>query len=200
MSTEQRLLAKIISYEEMLSPYVDTPCWICSLYRGAREAYRIWVGEIPTGLWVLHFCDQPKCINPEHLWLVTYADNVQDRCEKGRSATGTNNGQHTHPKKRARGNRHWTRLYPEKVLRGENHGLVKNPLAAATGDRNGSRLYPERLKRGEEVNTAVLSTAEVLFIRYWCDKGYSQKELAKIFRVNPPAISKIHRRQTWRHV
>jgi HNH endonuclease len=50
-----------------------------------REAYRLFVGEIPSGLLVLHSCDNPVCINPDHLFLGTYADNRRDMCLKGRN-------------------------------------------------------------------------------------------------------------------
>jgi HNH endonuclease len=49
-----------------------------------RESYKIFKGEIPTSLNVCHTCDNRKCINPDHLWIGTAKDNIQDAILKGR--------------------------------------------------------------------------------------------------------------------
>ena len=59
-----------------------------------RVSYLLNKGDIPVGMLVLHTCDTPSCINPDHLWLGTYQDNVDDMKIKGRERIlyGENNG------------------------------------------------------------------------------------------------------------
>ncbi|QHB47973.1 hypothetical protein CHF19_10 [Pseudomonas phage CHF19] len=56
-----------------------------------RIAYEKANGPIPKGLFVMHRCDNPSCINPNHLTLGTEADNRNDMYAKGRNAKGTMN-------------------------------------------------------------------------------------------------------------
>ena len=52
-----------------------------------RVAWESAHGPIPTGMHVLHECDTPACVNVEHLFLGTHADNVRDMMSKGRHAS-----------------------------------------------------------------------------------------------------------------
>jgi len=76
-------------------------CWECTSHSGARGGYpqiqrdgkyyllsrfmyKKYIGEIPDGMLIRHKCDNPKCINPEHLEIGTSKDNAQDKIKRNR--------------------------------------------------------------------------------------------------------------------
>lgn len=79
----------------------DKGCWLwqLSVYQGTgygqlhvrpkkllahRVSYEVFVGAIPKDKCVLHKCDVRRCCNPEHLFLGSKRDNIQDAIQKGR--------------------------------------------------------------------------------------------------------------------
>lgn len=64
-------------------------------FRAHRVSWEAFNGAIPKGIQVLHNCpsgDNPKCINPDHLFLGTHKDNMKDCVNKNRRPRGENNG------------------------------------------------------------------------------------------------------------
>ena len=53
-------------------------------WRAHRMAYVLEVGPIPAGMMVLHSCDRPRCVRPDHLRIGTHADNMRDMSRKQR--------------------------------------------------------------------------------------------------------------------
>lgn len=105
----------IDSWNSMVMPEPNTGCWIWagahtpqgygvfewpgvkprSTTTAHRAGYILLRGD-PGALWVLHKCDNPWCVNPDHMFLGTAADNMADMRAKGRAIDQTGK-----PKRRA---------------------------------------------------------------------------------------------------
>lgn len=96
--TPQDAFKKYVNMDGPVPTHVPDlgPCWVWTgatspagygAFRSGsahRASYRFAHGEIPPGMVVMHRCDNPACVRPEHLQLGTYKDNVHDMFAKGR--------------------------------------------------------------------------------------------------------------------
>lgn len=138
------------------------------MHKAHRVAYTLVMGVIPSGLLVCHHCDNRSCVRPDHLFLGTTKDNVQDAKKKGRLATGDRSGARLHSERMTRGAAHWSHLYPERH-RGELNGRA--------------RLTREQV---EDIRTRYATSTASQFI------------LADEYHVVQTTISAIVRNKNWR--
>lgn len=77
-----------------------------------RVAYELKYGKIQKGMEVCHKCDNPCCVNPDHLFVGTRQDNIDDRERKGRNVTFTGEEQaQSKLTKKAVKDARWERAY-----------------------------------------------------------------------------------------
>ncbi len=93
-------------------------------HRAHRYSWKLHRGPIPEKMCVLHTCDNPSCVNPDHLWLGTYLDNSNDKLAKGRQTRGEDNGP--------------TKLTSEQVIRIRRDYVCGSRV---TGAKPFARLY-----------------------------------------------------------
>lgn len=188
-----------------LFPKLNSPCWLWMAFKSERgygqtiikrkpyKSHRVsWMlvrGPIPhLNLCVCHHCDNPSCVNPDHLFLGTHTDNMRDKENKGRG-------------NQPRGDTHYSRVHPEKLARGDKHGSKIHPERLARGARNGAYTKPECVLRGERQGQSKLTDCVVTDIRTrYAAGGVSCLQLARIFNVSKSLIIKIVSRKTWRHL
>ena len=171
-----------------------------SQVRVHRYAYKRYYGVDPGELLVRHKCDNPPCVNPDHLELGTVKDNSDDMTERGRSNKGED--------------RYCAKLTDEQVLKirelYRTKQLDQYQLARAYGVKQSmislitrGEKWKHLNKEGEVFDTTPknkLDAEKVIEIRKLISSGLAIKQVAKKFCVTRGAIHKIIKGQTWKHI
>ena len=92
---------RLAAFEARFIPEPNSGCWLWTgmiqdrgyghfcfrqkTVRAHRASWEMFCGPIPEGQHVLHRCDNRLCVNPDHLFLGSHQDNMQDRNTKGRA-------------------------------------------------------------------------------------------------------------------
>lgn len=114
-----------------------------------RVAWNAVNGPIPDGMCVLHRCDNPGCVNPEHLFLGTLADNMADMVQKGRGRLPENSGERNGGAKLT-----WSQVREIRSIRGETRADIAKRYGIAQSTL--SRIIQgASWKRGRRVKTNI---------------------------------------------
>ena len=123
--------------------------WNGRMCMAHRLVYQIFTGPIPTGLRVLHSCDNPPCCNPAHLSVGTDADNHADMVRKGRRRTnGFENRKHCpqgHPYDEQN-----TKVFERRRYCRACHKTYSNEWARKNRDRKREYLREWRARKKQE--------------------------------------------------
>jgi predicted DNA-binding protein (UPF0251 family) len=139
--------------------------------RAHRFSWMLHFGPITQGAHVLHSCDTPRCVRPDHLFLGSNDDNVADKMRKGR---------------------HWSG-------KGDRHGMHLHPERAARGVKNGAYTHPERRPSGERHGCAKIASPQVEEIRQlYAARLLNQYELARKFGISQRQVWRIVHGKSWR--
>lgn len=166
MSTLRKDCSRVYSFstrfERSYIPEPNSGCWLWlgvpsgnhgygRIKRGSntvmahRASWEKSNGSIPEGLLVLHKCDNPSCVNPDHLFLGTQQDNENDKVSKGRQSRGLAHSlAKVNPARRERNGN--SRLKYSDVLEIRALKLPQRQIASAYGV---TQALVSKIKRGE---------------------------------------------------
>lgn len=151
-SEKERYQKAVSRFLRFYLPVTDSGCWLWTagvdgegygrIFDGKRKrqahrfSWEYFKGKIPVDKKVLHCCDTPCCVNPDHLFLGTQQDNIADMFRKGRNKSGSCLGEKNGMSK----------LTAEGVLSIRNSDLSSRELASIF---QVGQMHICRVRRGE---------------------------------------------------
>ena len=167
-------------------------------------SYTLHTGElVPKGMLIMHSCDRPGCVNPEHLRVGTHRENSQDMHAKGRARDQTGENGSKAKVTTAVATAILADARPYAAI-AQDYGIAASTVGSIKQRKSWKGLKVDKVAkakkvgmRGETQWQAKLTEADVRFIRSSSAAG---KELAAKFLVTPQAITNIRKRRIWKHV
>lgn len=101
-----------------------------------RISYILNIGPIQEGMCICHHCDNPKCVNPDHLFMATMKVNMLDAAHKKRMAHGKHHGSVTHPESIPRGEKNG-----HAKLTGDKIQEIRSLVASGLSQRKVAKIY-----------------------------------------------------------
>jgi hypothetical protein len=194
----------------------ENNCWICTshskddfghipfrrngYYYAHRYIYAKYYGDITSEQIVRHKCDNPSCINVEHLEIGTHQDNVRDRVERNRSAKGEGNGRSKLSEKDVeliKLNTTHTRTELANMYEVDDN-VIYQIWKGKTWKHILPDIDPKSIKRKIGHPIRKLSDEQVKEIRL--DKNSSHRILASKFSIDEKAVRDIRNYKTYKHV
>lgn len=166
-----------------------------------RVAYEIFVGPIPEGLFVCHHCDNPPCVNPEHLFVGDAKDNADDMMAKGR-------GPDTVPPVLRGEDAHTSKLTEAEVMEirasdegldvlAERYGVGAAQVCAVRTGRSWEHLPGARTIRPK---VDKLNDQAVIVIRHLARRGRRLQDLADAYGIHYQTAYRVAAGLRWPHV
>lgn len=175
--------------------------------------------SLAPNCYACHSCDNPSCVNPEHLFEGTHADNMADMRTKGRARFGHLQGSQQGRSKLTEADiadirQKLAEHVPQRII-AEHYGVNRCTISRVKRNKNWTHVeVDEELssqvakgdgrsrinKLGSKNGHAKLTEADIPVIRHLLSTGISAQKIAEQYGVSRSAISGIKRGKNWQHI